>query len=301
MAFPDSVEPYQWHYRPQNPGRPDWFKEWPGGARMAVLLLLLHEWESVPAPRRPMPRGAHHTFDYLALGAREYGARFGVGRLLDVLDRHQIKGTVITSGLVAELFPESVREARARGHEMATHGWDQLMHPPVFKTKEEEKNSVVKSIAALEKAAKGRILGYMSQGPRPTPNTLEICAELGIVWTADYSDSDVPYVIDVKGKKIVSVGYVMPNFTDNDLVPLGLAGGLRQLQAAFDASYEESLKHPMKFCYACHVHISGKPGMSKLLDQFIDYARRQEGVQFYRCIDIANFWLEKQRLKSERG
>jgi peptidoglycan/xylan/chitin deacetylase (PgdA/CDA1 family) len=208
------------------------------------------------------------------------------------LDRHRVKATVITSGLVAELFPESVREVTKRKQELATHGWDQSMHPPVFKTKDEERSSIIKSITALENAGQERIVGYMSQGPRPTPNTLEICTELGFVWTADYSDSDIPYVIDMHGKKIVSVGYVMPNYTDNTIVPLGLDAGLRQLKDAFDASYEESSRHPMKFCYACHVHISGRPGMSKLLDRFIDYAQQHDGVRFYRCIDIANFWLE---------
>jgi peptidoglycan/xylan/chitin deacetylase (PgdA/CDA1 family) len=294
MPVHDFVEPYQWNYRPQRPTRPAWFTEWPGGARMAVMLILLHEWESVPAIARPMPRGAHHTFDYLALGGREYGARFGVRRLLDVLDQRQIKASVITSGLVAELFPDTVLEVTTRGHELATHGWDQAMHPPVFKTKEDERNSVLKSIAALENAGKQPIRGYMSQGPRPTPNTLEICTELGFVWTADYSDSDVPYIINVSGKKIVSVGYVMPNHTDNDLVLLGLDAGLRQLQEAFAASYEESRRHPMKFCYACHVHISGRPGMSKLLDRFIEYAQGHDGVRFYPCIEIANFWLERE-------
>jgi len=98
----------------------------------------------------------------------------------------------------------------------------------------------------------------------------------------------------VNGKKIVSVGYVMPNYTDNDLVPLGLNGGLGQLKEAFDASYEESRRHPMKFCYACHVHISGRPGMSKLLDHFIDYVQEHDGARFYSCIDIANFWLERE-------
>ena len=171
------------------------------------------------------------------------------------------------------------------------------MHPPVFKSKDDERNSVVKSVAALEEAAQQRIVGYMSQGPRPTPHTLEICTDLGFVWTADYSDSDIPYVINVNGKKIVSVGYVMPNYTDNDLVPLGLDGGLKQLQLAFDAGYEESRRHPMKFCFACHVHISGRPGMSKLLDQFIDYAKGHDGVRFYPCIDIANAWLEREENK----
>ena len=66
------------------------------------------------------------------------------------------------------------------------------------------------------------------------------------------------------------------------------------LQLAFDASYEESRRYPMKFCYACHVHVSGRPGMSKLLDHFIGYVRGHDGVQFYPCIDIANFWLERE-------
>ncbi len=32
--------------------------------------------------------------------------------------------------------------------------------------------------------------------------------------------------------------------------------------------------------------------MSKLLDHFIDYALGHDGVRFYPCIEIANFWLE---------
>jgi peptidoglycan/xylan/chitin deacetylase (PgdA/CDA1 family) len=298
MNASDFTRAYQWNYRPQHPRRPDWFNEWPDGARMAVMILLLHEWESVPAPVRPMPKDAHHTFDFLALGAREYGARSGIYRLLDVLDRHNVKGTVVTSGLVAELFPDSVREVRARGQELATHGWDQSVHPPAFKTREEEREAIAKSKTALERVGGERIVGYMSQGPRPTPHTLEIITELGFVWTADYSDADVPYIIDVNGKKIVSVGYVMPNFTDNTLVPLGLDAGLKQLQDAFDATYEESERHPMKFCYACHVHISGRPGMSQLLDRFIAYAQQHEGVSFYPCIDIANFWREGEKVTS---
>lgn len=290
---PDLAQTYQWNYRPQNPERPQWFTEWPGSARLAVMLIVLHEWESVPTPVRPMPKGAHHTFDYLALGTREYGARFGVRRILEVLDRHGVKASVVTSGLVAELFPETVAEVQARGHEVATHGWDQSKHPPVYETREAEQDSVVRSVAALEKVTGERIRGYMSQGPRPTPNTLEMCAELGFTWTADYSDSDVPYLIDVNGRKIVSVGYTMPNYTDNNLVPLGASAGLQQLKDAFDVTYEESRQHPMRFCYACHVHVTGRPAMSRLLDRFLDHARSHSGVAFYRCIDIANFWLER--------
>ena len=283
---------YQWHYRPQSPGRPAWFTAWPGGARMAVGIIVLHEWESVPRPTRPMPAGAHHTFDYLALGVREYGARHGVWRVLDVLERRGVKATVLCSGLVCELFPDSVRAVQARGHEVGTHHYDQAQHPPVFKSKEEERGALGQAVEALERVTGERTLGYMSQGPRPTPYTLELCAERGFVWTADYSDCDVPYLIDVNGTKLVSVGYVMPGCTDNDLVPLGLAAGEQQLKDLFDASYEESARHPMKFCYVAHVHNSGRPGMARLLERFLGHAASREGVWFYRCIDLANFWLD---------
>ena len=283
---------YHWDYRPRLPQRPPWFTSWPGGARMAVVLIILNEWESVPRPIRPMPTGSHHTFDFLSLGAREYGARFGLHRLLEVLERRSLKATVISSGLVAELFPETIREAQAHGHELATHQWDQAVHPPVFRSKEEERDSLLKAIASLERVTGERPIGYMSQGPRPTAHTLDLCAELGFRWTCDYSDSDVPYVIDVKGTPIVSIGYVMPACVDNDLVPLGLNNGLLQLKDEFEAAYRESQRWPMKLCYTVHTHVSGRPGMAALLEQFLDFAGTHEGVWFPRCIDIADFWLE---------
>jgi allantoinase len=291
----DFVAPYQWNYRPQNPERPAWFKEWPTGARMAVPIIVLHEWESVPWHRtRPMPVNAFQPFDYLALGSREYGARHGIWRLLDVLDRHNLKVTVIANGLTAELFPDSVREVAKRGHELATHQWDQSIFPPMFTSREEERESLIKSIDALEKAGGQKLRGYMSPGPRPTPNTLDIIAELGFTWTCDYNDSDVPYVINVNGKKIVSVGYVMPGFVDQELAALGVVAGLQQLKYGFDAAYEEAQRQPAKFCYAVHAHWGGTPSMAKLFDEFLAHAASHEGVWFPRSIDLANYWLEHQ-------
>ncbi len=298
MASLDFVKAYQWNYRPQTPKRPTWFTEWPGGARIAVTINVMHEWESKPgwATMRhfPMPPNSVHTYDFLGLGAREYGANFGFWRLLDVLDKHGVKATVISSGLTAELFPDTVKEAKKRGHEVATHHWDQTYQPPSYKTKEEEREAILKSIAAIEKATGERPLGYMSPGPRPGPFSLELCAELGFTWDGDYSDSDIPYIMNVNGKKVVSVGYVRPGYTDNDIVPLGLAGGLQQLKNEFDAHYEEAQRHPMKFRYAMHNFTGGRPGLAKLFDNFLQYVKGHSGVWFCRCVDMANFWLEHE-------
>ncbi len=298
MASFDFVKAYQWNYRPQIPKRPAWFTEWPGGNRIAVTFTIMHEWESKPGwatmRRFPMPPNSYHTDDFLGLGAREYGANFGIWRLLDVVDKHGVKATVISSGLTAELFPDTVREARKRGHEVASHHWNQTLQPPSYKTKEEEREAILKSIAAIEKATGERPLGYMSPGPRPSPFTLELCAELGFIWNGDYSDSDIPYTINVNGAKVVSVGYVRPAYTDNDIAELGLSGGLQQLKDEFDAHYEEAQRHPMKFRYSMHNFTGGRPGLAKVFDNFIDYVKGHSGVWFCRCVDMANFWLEHE-------
>lgn len=263
-----------------------------------MTINIMHEWESKPGwatmRRFPMPPNSIYTDDFLGLGAREYGANFGFWRLLDVLDKHGVKATVMSSGLTAELFPDTVREARKRGHEVASHHWDQTYQPSSYKTREEERDAILKSIAAIEKATGERPLGYMSPGPRPGPFSLELCAELGFRWDADYSDSDIPYTINVNGKKVVSVGYVRPGYTDNDIATLSLAGGLQQLKDEFDAHYEEAQHHPMKFRYAMHNFTGGRPGLAKLFDNFLQYVKGHSGVWFCRCIDMANFWLEHE-------
>lgn len=257
---------------------------------MAVTIKLMHEWESVPRPagRRGLPSDSAQKVDYRALCTREYGFKAGVWRVMDMLDRQGVKATVMVSGLSAELWPESVRELKKPGHEIATHQFDQAKHPPAFKSKEEERESLLKSMAAIEKATGERPYGYMSPGPRATPHTLDIIAEEGFLWNGDYHDADIPYVMNINGKNVVSVGYVRPSYTDNDVAEYGLSGGLQQLKDEFDATYEESARHPMKFVYALHSHNSG-PGLVGVCEKFIAYAKGHKGVWFGRCIDMANF------------
>lgn len=290
---------YHWNYRPQTPCRPKWFTEWPHANRIAVTVNIMHEWESEPEwfSRRKKPDGMGAAcIDFLSLGGRQYGANFGFARLLDVLERCGVPATVFCSGLMAELFPETLKNAQQRGHEIACHHWDQSMHPFHYTSKETEREALVNSLAAIENACGERPVGYMSPGPRPSPYTLELCAALGFKWNGDYCDADFPYVIDVNGKKVISLGYVRPAYTDNDLLPLGLAGALRQLKDEFDAHYEEAARHPMKFRLALHNFTGGRPGLAKVVENFLQYVKEHRGVWFCRCVDMAEFWAEKEKI-----
>lgn len=52
----------------------------------------------------------------------EYGNRVGVFRLMEVLDRHRVRGTVALNASVCHLFPRIIEEALKRGWELMGHG-----------------------------------------------------------------------------------------------------------------------------------------------------------------------------------
>ena len=79
-------------------------------------------------------------------------------RLLDLLERLGARATFFTLGWVAAHSPDLIREIRARGHELAVHGWD---HRSVTdQTPEEFRADVRRSKATIEDLAGEEVIGF---------------------------------------------------------------------------------------------------------------------------------------------
>src|SRR5213594_4380884 len=87
---------------------------WPGNARVAVALSFDLDNET------PSLRDGNSSPSELSQG--EYGSRVALGRVLALLDRHGIKATFFTPAVVAKLYPDSIKQILARGHEIGIHG-----------------------------------------------------------------------------------------------------------------------------------------------------------------------------------
>jgi polysaccharide deacetylase family protein (PEP-CTERM system associated) len=101
-------------------------------------------------------------------------------RLLDMLDAHDARATFFTLGVVAQRFPRLARAIVARGHELASHGWD---HTLVHRLGAEGfRRDVRRTRHVLEAAAGRAVRGYRapnySIGP-DTPWAFAILAEEG--------------------------------------------------------------------------------------------------------------------------
>lgn len=117
-------------------------------------------------------------------------------RLLDLFDEAGVKATFFTLGWVAERAPALLREIAARGHEVASHGYD---HKKVFdQTPDEFRADIVKTRRILEDASGARVRGYRAAGfsiDARTPWAHEILGETG----HDYSSSSHPIAHDHYG------------------------------------------------------------------------------------------------------
>ncbi|MEZ4451468.1 MAG: polysaccharide deacetylase family protein [Nannocystaceae bacterium] len=83
-------------------------------------------------------------------------------RLLDMFDEAGVKTTCFFLGWVADRFPALVREAAARGHEVASHGYaHQLVHR---QSRAEFVADVTRARKAIEDAAGCAVEGYRSPG-----------------------------------------------------------------------------------------------------------------------------------------
>ncbi|MGH7212626.1 MAG: hypothetical protein ACREF1_14330 [Acetobacteraceae bacterium] len=101
---------------------------WPSAARIAfTVTLVLDYWEVDPPPgssrdpRIVSPLGNFFP-DWLTWSQREYGARVGIFRVLDALDRFEVVPSVALGSEAARRYPEIVDALLRRGACFMAHG-----------------------------------------------------------------------------------------------------------------------------------------------------------------------------------
>jgi allantoinase len=186
--------------------------DWPKNARVAFCVVLhLEYWELLPAEasyKDPRYVGEFGTFapDYRTWTQREYGNRVGIFRVLDVLDRYQIKAGVAVNAMAAARYPFLIEQFKKRKDEFIAHGASANRMITSKMSEAEEKAEIAQSIAAIEKAAGMTPKGWLGQDYGESGRTPQLLADAGLDYVLDWPNDDQPYPMKV-GRKFVS----MPN------------------------------------------------------------------------------------------
>ncbi len=110
----------------------------------------------------------------------EYVLNQGMPRLLDLYDKYGVKATFFYTGHIAKLYPDVVRKAYERGHEVGSHG---LTHEvdqafDVLSTKE-QLSHLIQSKQILEDIIGDKVVSFRAPAARVDKGFPEILHEAG--------------------------------------------------------------------------------------------------------------------------
>ena len=171
----------------------------PGGARVAVFILLHLEYRELTPPagayRDPRFRGEFGDFqpEYRTWTYREYGDRIGVFRLLSLFDAFDLPVSVAINAAAAERRPNLVKEARSRGYELVAHGLSATQMITSRMSEDEERRHISESRDRLQRALGVTPRGWLGQDYGVTARTSRLLAEAGFVYTLDWPNDEQPY------------------------------------------------------------------------------------------------------------
>jgi putative urate catabolism protein len=276
---------------------------WPGGARLAVSLVV--NWEeggehnvlhgdaaSESALQdvigaEPWPGMRHPNVESMF----EYGSRAGVWRLLRLFERHQVPVTVFAVGMAVERAPGVVRRMAELGHEICSHGYRWIDYRDV--DVDTERDHIRRAIAAIEQAVGQRPLGWYTG--RSGPNTRRLVVEEGgFVYDSDSYGDDLPYWTVEAGPPHLVIPYTLDVNDMRFVSPAGFGSGddfFAYLRDSFDVLYAEGAEHPKMMSVGLHTRLAGRPGRTAALARFLDHAAGHPDVWFARRIDIARHWI----------
>jgi len=242
------------------------------------VAVMLEGWAAPDAPGiGPMGNPLRpSTVDLQARSWAEYGATTGAWRLLDLLDRHQVRAVFYTSGVVAELHPDLPAAIAGQGHVVAAHGWSQGTLP-AYLTEEAEDADIARCVSVLTRTAGTHPRGWLSPRCTPSAHTSRLLAKHGFRWHADMFDSDLPYPVSTDSGAIIGMPFTMEV---NDM-PLYVRYGnepdvfTRTLEKIVSGWPRLGLPHAC-LDVTVHAHVFGRPyGALALLDS-LALVRRHE-------------------------
>lgn len=274
---------------------------WPGGARLAVNIVLNYEEggercilhgdanSEVRLTDLMLSAPLQGTRDLLVESAYEYGSRVGVWRLLRILKDRHLPFTVYAVGMALSRNPAVAEAFVAQGCDFVDHGWrwiDYLGVDPAL-----ERDYMRKSAETIARLTGSKPLGYYAG--TPSLATRRLAKAAGYLYDSDAYNDDLPYWVDVEGAPHLVIPHTLD--TNDTRLARGLGWGqagdfFTCLRDEFDALYQEGATQPRMMTVALHCRLAGKPARAAAFARFLDYAMSHDKVWVCRRAEIAEHW-----------
>ena len=270
---------------------------WPNGARVAVWLIPNIEHFVYGLPSTTLfPPTASLTPDILNYSWRDYGARVGVWRLMDTMERLGIRGTVALNSDVCHEHPRIVEEAQKLSWEFMGHGKN---NSSLFTGMEEdvERNAISEVLETIREATGQMPRGWLGPALTETHNTLDLLAEAGVDYVCDWVNDEQPYPMQTRAGTIHSIPY---SIEIND-IPAFLGGGhsgdsfAQMIKDQFDVLYEDGAETGRVMSICVHPFLIGHPHRAKHFSRALEHIASRNDVWLTTGHEIID-WYKKSGL-----
>jgi len=288
----------------QAPGAWEEFKaeranfSWPGGRKVAVVVNVAYEaWSDGKAPGigpmgNPLPQGA---FDTNARSWGNYAAYQGIDRILRLLDRTKVRGSVMVSGILAERLPQNVQAIAAAGHEIIGHSYAQDVVPAMLSA-DADKENVDRTTRLIAEAIGRKPKGWASPRSTPSVHTLRSLIDAGYAFHSDAMDADRPYTQSFDNGSIVAIPFAMDI---NDL-PHSMRWG--RTPAQYVEMFDDFLAHSLADDDGAHIiditahpHCYARPGTAWAYEEVIRRVAQRDDVWLTVREDIVAHYHSTKR------
>ncbi len=265
---------------------------WPDGARVAVWVIpniehFLFDSGGVTAS------GAASNLkpDVMNFSWRDYGLRVGIWRLMEIMARHGVKGTVALNSDVTEKYPRVIEAGNALKWEWMAHG---VTNSILLNAQEEDEERALlrKSVETIAKAVGRKPKGWLSPGLTETVRTLDLLAECGIEYVGNWVNDEQPYPMRVRSGSMLSLPYTIelndiPNFLARNRTGEEFA---KQICDQFDVLYEDGATSGRVMAIALHPFLIGHPHRAKHFERALAYVARHKGAWLATGSEIADWY-----------
>lgn len=270
--------------------------EWPDGKRLAFYVALNVEHFEPGRPSTALfPPTASLPVDPLNHGWRDYGTRVGIWRMIDLLDRLELRASVLLNSEVCAEYPQIVAAGRERDWVWCAHGFNNArlwtgMEP------DEERAAFGRLLEQLVAGTGTQPKGWLGPALSETAETPRILAEHGLTYLMDWSADDQPFPLDVPGHRMISVPY---SIEVND-IPCFLGHGMtasefeQTMRDQFDVLHEESMRRSGGvMSISLHPFLVNQPFRHRHLERFLEYVVSHDDVWLTTTDDIADWYYER--------
>ncbi len=249
--------------------------KWPNNARVAFWVAPnIEHYEYLPPldgarhpwPRTPLPDAQQYS-------SHEYGNRVGFWRLLEILDRHQIRCSTTLNVGVLEHFPDIAEAMLSRNWTFVNHGFYNTRFITTF-TEDQEREFFQRCRETFKRVTGRELKGQSGPSASNTERTPDIVAEAGFVYQTDWKIDDQPLPIKVKSGRLICIPYTS-ELNDAPLM----------------RHHHEGEESGRLMCISFHPYIMGRPHRAKYLAEVLDYIMSHDRVWQATTDEIAEHYL----------